>query len=783
MTLMQTNKHLECLLNQRARQLAVSSFDYAEFVEAMPLMMHQYLPDTTELFVNASMAAFFGVHRDRLIGARWIERCAADQRAAVLDRLGALTPDRPVQTSDVEIRLGNGRTAWVRWTDRAAFTSDGRLRYYQSIGLDITATREAEAALRRLTRQLLHAEHLARLGSWEWDLATGQLAVSREWQEIHGYPFSTLMVDQLLPIADPDDLPAIQGAIAATIDGGAPYSLEHRIRRHDDGTVRWVRAYGEVVTDADGQRRFFGAAQDITAEKEAARARALGEAQVRSLFTIAPDAILLSDPERRIVLANRQACTQLGYREAELLALKLDDVFSAPLADTLGAETGGAGAGAPLASREGWIRRKDGRAMPVDVRASGYRLDGRRYLFAAARDISERKATERLVGDAHRKIEVALNGIDTAVFVAELDTAAILFANDAARRTFGSCVGRMRAELLQCGAESMAAAPADGALVDAHGRPTPPFVCEIADAGGSRWFDCRTRAIRWTDGRWVRLQTVSDITERKKIEDSLAAARAAAEASSAAKSSFLACMSHELRTPLTSILGFSELLASGRRRLGDAVVRQYAGYIQEAGRHLHSLINDILDIAKIEVGKLEIEPTELPVAQLVDRVVKLQREKATNDGLTLTAAPIADGLMIWADARAAKQILFNLISNAIKFSKAGGEIEVAAVPCRDGGVALAVADTGIGIPPDQLARIVKPFEQMDNRYTRAAGGTGLGLSLVKGLIDLHGGTLEIASTPGRGTTVTAWFPPPGHGAPAADAPDDQGGPDQATSGI
>jgi PAS domain S-box-containing protein len=263
------------------------------------------------------------------------------------------------------------------------------------------------------------------------------------------------------------------------------------------------------------------------------------------------------------------------------------------------------------------------------------------------------------------------------------------------------------------------------------------------------------------------IETIFDLTDRKRLEEALTDAKEAADRANNAKSRFLAAMSHELRTPLNSILAFSEVIQSQMfGPTGHPHYSEYAGYIHRSGQHLLNLINDILDISKIEAGKMELEFRSLPVSCIFRDVTRLIQETAQKHRLGLAIEPIADSLVLWADERAIKQILFNLSSNAIKFTPAGGRIALAALAMKDG-VNIQVSDTGIGIPEDQIARVAKPFEQIDNRYTRTKGGTGLGLSLVQGLVNLHGGSLNIESRLGVGTTVTVWLPsaPPATPAP------------------
>ncbi|CAK0749389.1 two-component system, cell cycle sensor histidine kinase PleC [Azospirillaceae bacterium] len=271
---------------------------------------------------------------------------------------------------------------------------------------------------------------------------------------------------------------------------------------------------------------------------------------------------------------------------------------------------------------------------------------------------------------------------------------------------------------------------------------------------------------RAADGSPLRMSgATQDITEQRLAELELERLKEAAEEANRAKSAFLATMSHELRTPLTSVIGFSEIIRDQCfGAVGNPVYAEYAGDINESGLHLLNLINDILDIAKIESGKMSIDPAPLETQNILSSVCRLIRQRAVANNLDISLSLPADIPELWADERAVKQIVYNLLSNAIKFTPAAGRIVLTADAGQNGGVEISVSDTGIGIPPNQLSRVLRPFEQIENVYSRAKGGTGLGLPLIKGLIELHGGTLTIESYPGVGTKVRVWFPAaPGRG--------------------
>src|SRR6185312_893671 len=250
------------------------------------------------------------------------------------------------------------------------------------------------------------------------------------------------------------------------------------------------------------------------------------------------------------------------------------------------------------------------------------------------------------------------------------------------------------------------------------------------------------------------------VTKQVHAEASLRDAKEAAEAANIAKSQFLANMSHELRTPLNAIIGFSEALGLGMMGPLEPRQAEYAQLIHQSGEHLHNVINDILDLAKVDAGKFELhEERGVEPRGVIDACVTLMKSNAVAGGLRLSTE-IADDLpALLADSTRLKQILLNLLSNAIKFTKSGGTVTAAARHSDDGGIAFLVCDTGPGMTADEIVIALEPFGQIEANDTRRYEGTGLGLPLARRLAELHGGSLEIVSEKGRGTSVIVTLPP------------------------
>lgn len=262
--------------------------------------------------------------------------------------------------------------------------------------------------------------------------------------------------------------------------------------------------------------------------------------------------------------------------------------------------------------------------------------------------------------------------------------------------------------------------------------------------------------LRTADG-WL-LQTVLDISDAKEREAAMRRAVAEAEIANRAKMEFLAVMSHELRTPLNAIIGFSDVIRN--RVLGDAMdtYMRYAEHINESGTHLLALINDLLDVSRIEAGRLELEDSPFSVNELIGECARMLRVRADDKDVDLAVEDVEIAVCLLADRRAVKQIVVNLVSNAIKFTPSGGSVRLCYGVDGLGRVWIEVDDTGIGIPIDRQEVVFRPFEQLENAHSRRHDGTGLGLFITRNLAEAHKGVIHLDSTLGKGTSVTVTFP-------------------------
>jgi signal transduction histidine kinase len=343
-------------------------------------------------------------------------------------------------------------------------------------------------------------------------------------------------------------------------------------------------------------------------------------------------------------------------------------------------------------------------------------------------------------GDAAGLLESVICAIDVGLLVFDTNDRLIL-ANPWAQKLFPSLIDAMANKANRTEVENLFNQHEGGTLSGSDFNI------------GDRWLRVRHRQSSGDEAIFV----LTDITSEKHAEGLLVNARDSAMLADRAKSEFLANMTHELRTPLNAVIGFAEVLRDELYGpLGNPLYQDFVADIYDSGRHLLAVIDDILDLSKIEVGRRELRPHPMDVTRTIDSAVRMLLHRAESGGVTVEADYSQDLPLLNGEERGIKQILLNLLSNSIKFTPSGGHAVISA--SLNDGLDIVVKDTGVGIAADDLPRVFTPFVQLEAGGLQRYEGAGLGLALVKSLVEMHNATVSIDSTVGKGTQVTVHFP-------------------------
>ena len=619
---------LRLRLLERAMEASFSSISIADAGKT----------DNPLIYVNPAFERVTGYGRDEVLGrnARFLHGKETDQPG--LNEIRAVLCEGRAGEALLHNYRKDGTPYWNDVRIAPVHDEQGRITHFIGISDDVTERRQIGDALRKSEERLRRSQSYANIGTWDWNIQTGELICSELIGTLFGYPESgqEISYKSYFNNVHPDDRQQLTDAIDACVQQGAEFNIEFRCV-WPDGTVRWLLERGDVVRDADGTPlNMLGVVQDVT-ERKLAELKFL-EKQARlvifnHIIENVADAVITIDPAGTIGSFNPAAEKLFGYNAAEIIGRNVNLLMPEP-----------------------------------------YRSEHDQYL---ARYMAGQPA-----GIIGKQLELKGQHKDGTVFLLELAVTAM----------------------------------------------------EIDQA---KYFAGILR----------------DISERKQYEQAIIAARDEAELANNAKSEFLSSMSHELRTPMNAILGFGQLL-----QIDDSLNEDQADYVDEmlkAGRHLLELINEVLDLARIESGNINLSLESLPCAELITECLALVKPIAQVQGISINTAAIGDYL-IRADRTRLKQVLLNLLSNAIKYNRPQGSVSIQ-VTVQDGFVRMAVSDTGYGIPAVRQQELFQPFARLGAEAT-AIEGTGIGLTISRRLMEMMGGSIDMQSEEGRGSTFWIELP-------------------------
>ena len=602
---------------------------------------------------------------------------------------------------------------------------DGQVIALIGIARDITEHKRAEEELKNSQVRLINAQRIAHLGNWDWDIVKNKAYCSDGVDRIFGFKFEEFgrTYEAYLNIVHPDDRKFIEKSMEEAFSGAKPFSVDHRIIS-PDGTVRIVHVETEAAFDEAGKPvRMSGTIQDITERRRA-------EEELALLQTLSLAINEADDLKSALKVAIRKVCDVTGWIFAEVwlpcrdgTALEFGDIWHSALRDA-----------------EQFVEISRGVTFAP---AAG--LPGRVWASKKPEWVKDVSVNGVIFPRAKGALEIGLrSGLGVPIIIGDQVLAVLAFY------------------MSRTGEE-------DSHLVD--------LVSSISAQLGS----VVQRKLAEETIRKYSEELEEKIRERTtELED----AKQAAEYANRAKSDFLANMSHELRTPLNAIIGFSDILVNG---MSGPVTDEQADFLRDigsSGKHLLTLINDILDLSKVEAGKMELEPSEFGVKDLIERCLVMFKEKSLKHGIQVEyAVEEAPGTII-ADEMKIKQVLVNLLSNAFKYAPDNSSVHVHARKVQSSPdnvirgqapykvqslkgidselrtlsaeldadfIEISVADTGPGIKPEDIPKLFQPFQQLETTLTKKVPGTGLGLNLCKKYVELHGGRIWVETEVGKGS--------------------------------
>ncbi|NDV20478.1 PAS domain S-box protein [Pseudodesulfovibrio sp. JC047] len=707
-------------------------------------------PDLVYSYVSPSVERLRGFAPRELIGTTCTESMTPASKATLMDayetaRREALSGnDFTFSRLELEILCKDGSTVWVESVIKTLWASSGTWLGSVGSSRDITDRREMEGRLKKsqdAVRALLDAI-TEPVGLFE--LEGTILAANQTLAEILGRSKKNVIGCNVFDFMPEMLAKEVQAGFAKAKTAQRPIAKD---------TVWGNRMLESViypVVDDNDITTIAVYARDVTNTRYAEAARKKIQEQYRLIVETANEGVVGLDTDWRITYVNDIMANFLGYDAIDIIGQRYTHFLLSEELEAFGTHAKEVMHGKRDRYERRFIR-KDGSIVWGLVSASPLSSEKAEHLgaFAMVADITE-------VKQAHQRLLTILDGISANIYVSDLETNEILFMNAHMKNRFGPYDKNTPCHKHICGRDTVCDDCAKPRILNEKGEPQGPVITERYKDAYKEWSLNYDRAIEWIQGKLVHMHMGTDITELKTMAVELGHAMVDARAASLAKNEFLANMSHEIRTPLNGVLGMMQLL-----QLSDLepTQREYLDTALTSGRNLLQILNDILDLSKVESGKLELEESAFELGEMLDSVIGTFRLDVEERGLDMDWIIDPDlPRHFMADKGRLRQILFNLVGNAAKFTD-HGSIRVEAYPLMNTltedtlSIFFEVTDTGIGIPPHKIKDVFDPFTQADGSTTRKYQGTGLGLGIVHRLVSLMNGTLHVSSRLNEGTTI------------------------------
>ena len=684
-------------------------------------------------------------------------------------------------TFEIELICKNSEIIWVELTVNPVVDENNNFRHFIGVIRDIDSRKRAEERFR------IAAQCVSDL-IYEWDIKTDHLEWFGDIDEHLGYEPGEIKetLGSWSEHVHPDDLPGVMERIKNYRMNGDTFNAEYRMV-NKKGQIRYWTEHGMPIYDRDKKKilRTIGVCSDITEKKEIENALKKSEEMFRLIAENANDVIWMLDATGELLYVSPSVKKLRGYTPEEIMNLPIEKRIS-----------GNSGTRAMEAWNRFFQKFRKGEELPDTPRIMEVEqpckdgstvwtemhinpiLDDKgdfRYFLGITRNISERRKNEQELLKQKNMLDSIFDLAPIPMLVLNEDAIVENMNNTCAemlQRKREDMVGLKAGEVFDC---------INSAKGKGCGTNKECIKCIFNDSAIETFRtkkNIRKREGKTTilnpNGKAIQLNllvstayieipdepkivvSVEDITARKKAEEATIRSMIEAEEANRTKSEFLATMSHELRTPLNAIIGYSQMLQDSDFGTVNEKQERFANHISTSGKHLLELINDILDLSKVEAGKMDLHTETFEVNDVLKNVYNIIDPLAVKKNIEFNFV-IDQDISIYADKVRFKQILYNLLSNAIKFTPNGGHV-TANISANENVLKISVIDDGIGISHEEQKKLFTPFYQADSSTARKYQGTGLGLSIVRKMVELHGGTIKVESEPGKGSTFTFTLP-------------------------